>query len=123
MFEPGIRAIRLLNFTRGVNEQGNFFAENRRVYLGRYMFNVGVQGSDLFSEGRGEHAIWYLHEGGGDNQAGNIPLKKTTTSKGLCEKDVEDSSYHCYWIAYFECCLEKEVRYEPMYAFQTRECL
>lgn len=68
MFKPGIDAIRLLNFARGVDEPANPLAKNRRVYLGRYMFNVGVQGSDFFGEGRSEHATGYSYEEGGGNK-------------------------------------------------------
>lgn len=59
----------------------------------------------------------------GDGKGKIIPLKEATGAKWLREKDVEDGSYHRYWVAYPESRLEKKVRHETMYAFQTRKCL
>lgn len=115
--------VHLLDFTRGIDEQANFLAKNRRIYLGGYVFNVGVQGSDFFSEGRSEDATFHFNEGKQRQQTRNIPLKEATAAKGLCEKDVEDTSYHRHWVTYPESRLEKEIGHEPMNAFQTCKCL
>lgn len=122
MFTPCIHPTCLLSFARGVDEQANFFAENRGINLCGYVFYVSVQSPDFFGEGRGEHAKEiYMRKVAVTHK--NIPLKKATTSKGLCEKDVEDSSYHRHGIAYLEGRLKEEVGHESMYALETCKCL
>jgi hypothetical protein len=53
----------------------------------------------------------------------DVPLEEAMTSKGLCEEDVYDRSYHYYGSTYPERRFKEKVRHEPVYTFQTSKRL